>query len=77
MFVKGADSIEDGRSLVLAGINEACGPLPLQKEGSVGQIKKKQTKKKHNDRMTKDQFFRYAVISMSLCEHVHTTNITT
>ena len=40
MFVNGANSIEEGRSLVLARINEACGPLPLQKEGSVGQIEK-------------------------------------
>jgi len=46
LFVNGADSIEEGRSLMLAGINEACGPLPLQKEGSVGQIKK------HNKNIT-------------------------
>ena len=71
MFVNGANSIEEGRSLVLARINEACGPLPLQKEGSVGQIEKHN---KNNDRMTKISSF---VIPLFPSRYVNTFTLQT
>ena len=77
VFVNGANSIEEGRSLVLARINEACGPLPLQKEGSVGQIEK------HNKNITTEwqrsvlSLYRYFQVVMWTCSHHKHNDITT
>lgn len=77
VFVNGANSIEEGRSLVLARINEACGPLPLQKEGSVRQIEK------HNKNITTEwqrsvlSLHRYFQVVMRTRSHYKHNDITT